>query len=188
MMYPFVTDPARAVTTVIPIDLVAGKAGKPVTVGCTHLHTATTTGPLTLHGDRVASGSEEDDMPSTLIPTCSSCGLRFENRPLLELHLRENHPLHRPAAEPGRPVDSGTKAGTIIVTSPRRPRRPHSEWAMTGLRRVTGAFRHANAELLLASELLLRPGGQPRPSQPAGPHAEAGAHQPSASMRTDRAA
>jgi hypothetical protein len=126
-------------------------------------------------------------MPNTLIPTCSFCGLRFENRPLLELHLREDHPPHRPAAEPGPPVDSGTKAGTI-VTSPRRPRPPHPGWAMTELRRVTGAVRRANAELLLASELMLRPGGQPRPPQPADPHAEAGAHQPSASMRTDRAA
>lgn len=127
-------------------------------------------------------------MPSTLIPTCSFCGLRFENRPHLELHLREDHPLHRPAAEPGRPLDSGAKAGTIIVTRPQRPRRPHPGWAMTGLRRVTGAIRHANAELLLASELMLRPGGQPRPSQPTDPHAEADARQPSASMRTDRAA
>jgi hypothetical protein len=37
-------------------------------------------------------------MPSTLIDTCTLCGLRFSNRPLLELHIREDHrrpPAHR---------------------------------------------------------------------------------------------
>jgi hypothetical protein len=30
-------------------------------------------------------------MPTTLIDTCPLCGLRFRNRPLLELHIREDH-------------------------------------------------------------------------------------------------
>ena len=30
-------------------------------------------------------------MPTTLIDTCPLCGLRFGNRRLLELHLREDH-------------------------------------------------------------------------------------------------
>ena len=139
-------------------------------------------------------------MTSTLIPTCSFCGLRFENRPLLELHLREDHPGRGPAGAPAsqphpqspagedrrRPADSRTKAGTI--TGPRRPRRPLTGWAMTGLRRITGAFRHANAELLLASELTFHPAGRPRPPQPADPPVEADAHQAGTSGRTDRAA
>jgi hypothetical protein len=29
-------------------------------------------------------------MPSTLTPTCPFCGLRYVNRPLLELHIRED--------------------------------------------------------------------------------------------------
>ena len=40
-------------------------------------------------------------MPSTLNPTCPLCGLRYLNRPLLELHLREDHPQHNRAAEEG---------------------------------------------------------------------------------------
>jgi hypothetical protein len=44
-------------------------------------------------------------MPSTLIATCSLCGLRFANRALLDLHLREDHPRRRPKdpAEPSAP-------------------------------------------------------------------------------------
>jgi hypothetical protein len=34
---------------------------------------------------------EEEDMPSTLTPTCPFCGPRYVNRPLLELHIREDH-------------------------------------------------------------------------------------------------
>jgi len=31
-------------------------------------------------------------MPATPIRTCPLCGLRFANSPLLELHIREDHP------------------------------------------------------------------------------------------------
>ena len=30
-------------------------------------------------------------MPTTLTPTCPLCGLRYADRPLLELHVREDH-------------------------------------------------------------------------------------------------
>jgi hypothetical protein len=30
-------------------------------------------------------------MPSMLNPACPLCGLRFGNKPLLDLHLREDH-------------------------------------------------------------------------------------------------
>jgi hypothetical protein len=119
-------------------------------------------------------------MTSTLTPTCSFCGLRFEHRPLLELHIREDHRLrrgkpaapgqgnpagarasrphpHSPSSRRGEPdTTPGTKAGSTMTGPPRR-RRPRSGRAMASLRRVIGAFRHANAELLLASEVMMRP-------------------------------
>lgn len=98
-------------------------------------------------------------MTSTLTPTCSLCGLRFQNGPLLELHLREDHPRHSAPAEPGHGAPR-TKTGTP-ATGP-RPRRPRAGRAMTAPRRVAGAFRHVNAELLLASEAMLRLPGVPR--------------------------
>lgn len=30
-------------------------------------------------------------MPNTLNPACPFCGLRFENKPILDLHMREDH-------------------------------------------------------------------------------------------------
>jgi hypothetical protein len=41
-------------------------------------------------------------MTITQIATCPLCGLRFSNRPLLELHLREDHP-RRPREQPEQP-------------------------------------------------------------------------------------
>jgi hypothetical protein len=38
-------------------------------------------------------------MPTMLIPTCPLCGLRYGNRALLELHIREDHRPRR--AQPG---------------------------------------------------------------------------------------
>lgn len=35
--------------------------------------------------------SEEDDMPITPNPACPLCGLRFGNKPLVDLHLWEDH-------------------------------------------------------------------------------------------------
>lgn len=146
-------------------------------------------------------------MTSTLTPTCSLCGLRFENRPLLELHLREDHPQHSAPAEPGRGTPaaapasrprprgparrpepataSGAKAGPGPA-DPQRPRRAHTGWARTALRGVIGSFRHVNAEFLLASEAMLRLPGEPRRS--AEPLAGPDAHQAAVSGRTDRAA
>jgi len=135
-------------------------------------------------------------MTSTLTPTCSLCGLRFENRPLLELHLREDHPRHSASAEPGRGTpaavpasrprprgpagrrpEPATASRTTAGPGPAGPRRPHrtrTGWARIALGRVTGAFRHVNAELLLASEAMLRLPGEPR--RPADPPGAADAH------------
>jgi len=46
-------------------------------------------------------------MSATLIRTCPLCGLRFDNLPILELHIREDHrPQGRRAAR-----DDGDAAG-----------------------------------------------------------------------------
>lgn len=39
-------------------------------------------------------------MPSTLISACPLCGLRFANRALLDLHIREDHLERKNLAEP----------------------------------------------------------------------------------------
>lgn len=153
-------------------------------------------------------GTEEDDMTSTLTPTCSFCGLRFENRPLLELHVREDHPQRGPTAEsrqsnPAAPASQpaprspasghgqlasapSASAGTAGTDSP-RPRRPRTAWVTTGMRRVIGAFRRANAELLLAAEVMLHPAGPPRPrQQSADPPAEPDARHHATSRLADR--
>ena len=43
-------------------------------------------------------------MTTALIDTCPLCGLRFSNRPLLELHLREDH-RRPPPRRKGKPGD-----------------------------------------------------------------------------------
>ena len=139
--------------------------------------------------------SEEDDMPSTLAPACSPCGLRFASRPLLELHIREDHvPRNRPA-EPDHDDSSGVKASqpsaggpsrrqnqasrlprttneVIAMTVTRRPRRRRPGWAMTAPRRAIRALRYVNEELVRASEAMIRsaraPQTRPRPAAPAG--------------------
>lgn len=60
-------------------------------------------------------------MPTMLIPTCPLCGLRYASRPLLELHIREDHRSRRGAGPDGR--DPG---GT---PNPQRPERSTAERA-----------------------------------------------------------
>jgi len=45
-------------------------------------------------------------MSATLIRTCPLCGLRFDNLPILELHIREDHRRRerRPAPDDGGPA------------------------------------------------------------------------------------
>lgn len=47
------------------------------------------------------------------------------------------------------------------MTTAQLPRKPVG-WARTALHGTIRAFRHANAELLLASEAMFRPPGAPR--------------------------
>jgi hypothetical protein len=52
-------------------------------------------------------------MSATLIRTCPLCGLRFDNLPILELHIREDHRgrKRRPAPEDGDPAATDGPAG-----------------------------------------------------------------------------
>lgn len=137
-------------------------------------------------------------MTSTLTPTCSFCGLAFANRPLLELHVREDH-LPRgqrkdPGLSPGRDADdpdrreaqpaasSATKE-VITTTSAPLPGRPRTGWAAAAMRRVAGAFRRAHAELLLVSEIMFRRPDASRHSRPASPPARQDGHPTATSGR-----
>ena len=120
-------------------------------------------------------------MPSTLNPTCPLCGLRFSNGALLDLHIREDHVNRDRPAESDRD-DSGDTGTSLVRAGPdqgddRAPsqlrstdemvtgtatRRPPSGPAMTTLRRVIGALRTANDELLRASEAIIRSARAPQ--------------------------
>jgi hypothetical protein len=118
-------------------------------------------------------------MPSTLNPTCPLCGLRFTGRPLLELHIREDHlqqssravPDHDDSGDarasqprvrgifPPHSLVSGRLSTTnqlMTTTSARRPRLSRSGWAMTALRRAIRTLRYVNEELVLPSEAISR--------------------------------
>jgi hypothetical protein len=138
-------------------------------------------------------------MTTTLTPTCALCGLRFENRPLLDLHLCEDHPQRRPTADPGRATPAPAAFAPPPRTSPENsspqapatdagPGQPRGGRSLRGLRRIGRAFRHANAQLMLASELLVRPALRPRSTRPAAPPAGPDAHQPASKGRIGRAA
>jgi len=101
-------------------------------------------------------------MSSTLTTTCPLCGLRFPGRPLLDLHMRDDHQKQNRPAEPdrdesrhtGAPGDGagGTARGdglavgqagiadeeVIAMTSKQRSR---SAQAMAALRRAIGMLR-----------------------------------------------
>jgi hypothetical protein len=140
-------------------------------------------------------------MPGTLTPACSFCGLRFAGRPLLELHIREDHLQRDRHGEPDRGDAAGAwvsqpRAGApapahgqssrspraakevITMTATPRRRRLRAGWAMTAARAVIRMIRHVHAGTLLASEAMCRPVGvaQPRSraEMPAGPPEHAG--------------
>ena len=114
-------------------------------------------------------------MTSMLNPTCPLCGLRYASKPLLELHIREDHRPRR-RAQSGRLDADGTRApssaaGTLShrsglasrpsrtvkeVTAMTAARRPRPGQAMAVVRRVLRALRHANDELMRTSEATIR--------------------------------
>lgn len=120
-------------------------------------------------------------MPGTLTPTCSFCGLRFASRPLLELHVREDHLQRDHCPEPDRgnaararasqprtdapaPTHGQSSRPPRITRNPTlRRRRLRLGWAMTAARAVIRIIRRINAELLPASEAMFRPVGAPQP-------------------------
>ena len=128
-------------------------------------------------------------MTSTPNPACPLCGLGYASKPLLELHIREDHrPRHR--AQPGPLEAGGTGVSSPAADSPsRRPglasrpartvkevtamtatRRPRIRQVMTVPRRVLRALRHANDELMRTSEAIIcsarAPQSRPHPRRP----------------------
>lgn len=118
-------------------------------------------------------------MTGTPTPTCQLCGLRFASRPLLELHIREDHRGERRDG-PGRDRD-GTRATPAsarparsrgLAAKPSRTtkeaaataaaRRPRRGPALTVPRRAIRALRHVNDELLAASEAIIGSARAPR--------------------------
>ena len=143
-------------------------------------------------------------MPSTLTPTCPFCGLRYANRPLLELHIREDHLQRNRRGKPGHddPGDTRTsqpRAGVlsrghglaprptrstnevIAVTATRRPCRPSPGW-------VIRALRYVKETLVLASQAPFPPAGARRPRPAADAPAERHTHPAPAPEHADRAA
>ena len=106
-------------------------------------------------------------MLSTLNPACPLCGLRFGNKPLLDLHIREDHRqrvfrerdgdsdpggTRAPASEADRPPDPADPAATPSWTSKKAAARPArrgggADRAKTALRRALGALHKAAGEL-----------------------------------------
>jgi len=118
-------------------------------------------------------------MPTTLNPTCPLCGLRYTDRPLLDLHIREDHRRRddRPEPDPGDSGDAGTSppraralfplhslaaglhpATREVTAAPaeRPSRRPRLGWASTALHRVAGALRYTDQQMMLVFETLAR--------------------------------
>jgi hypothetical protein len=115
-----------------------------------------------------------------MTPTCPLCGLHYANRPMLELHIREDHRRRR-RAEPGDP-----SGGHELAPTPSRTTKEVT--AMTATHRVIRAVRHVNDELLRASEAIIRSARAPQPRPPASAPADAEAHPGTASERAGRAA
>ncbi len=105
-------------------------------------------------------------MPNTLNPACPLCGLRFENQPIMELHIREDHrrrasresnddgdpgitrspttgadnlaDANEPAAAPSR---TSTATATATATGGPAGRRGRVRRAKTALRRTLRILR-----------------------------------------------
>jgi hypothetical protein len=129
-------------------------------------------------------------MLSTLNPTCPLCGLRFENKPLLDLHIREDHRqrVFRERHEDSDPVrtrapasgaesipDPADPAATPPWTSKKaaRPaRRGRADRAKTALWRALRALHKSSANYgapqarLWASSRTAVPPARSRASRP----------------------
>jgi hypothetical protein len=112
-------------------------------------------------------------MTTTLHPACPLCGLRFGSRPLLDLHIREDHrqrdpgDIQVPMPRSGTASDLPTPAATPVsatkeVTATTAAHRPRSG-ITPGPRRVLHALRYANDELTRAFEAIIRSARAPKP-------------------------
>ena len=147
-------------------------------------------------------------MTSTLTPACPLCGLRYASKPLLDLHIREDHRPRR-RAQPGRPdVAGGTRASSPAASSPSRrtglaarpsrtakevtamtaTRRQQTGQVITVPRRALRALRHVNDELTRASEAIIRSARAPRPRPRIQAPAARNTAPGTATNRADRAA
>jgi hypothetical protein len=128
-------------------------------------------------------------MTSTLNPACPLCGLRYQSKPLLEVHIREDH-----RQQPGRRGSGGAGASPPVGGDPGRydpasgPSRTMRE--VTGVtttrdsrggqviaiaRRALRSLRHVNDELLRAGEAIIGTARalQPRRAQQDRPRVQA---------------
>lgn len=147
-------------------------------------------------------------MTGTLNPACPMCGLRFASKPLLELHIREDHRRRDQRAQPGRRAPGGSRATSAradrpahrhgLPSGPSRSRKevtsmtathhPRARQVRTIPRRAIRALRYVNDELMRAHEAIIRPAraplSRPRAKAPAGGHPRSA----TPAQHTDRAA
>jgi hypothetical protein len=146
-------------------------------------------------------------MTSTLTPACPLCGLRYASKPLLELHIREDHRPRR-RAKPGRRDAGGTGVASPVAGRPSRrsslasrpsrtakevtamtaTHRPRLRRVMTVPRRVLRALRYANDELTRASEAIIRSARAPQSRPQIQAPAARDTHPGTLTERADRAA
>ncbi len=105
-------------------------------------------------------------MTSTLNPACLLRGLRYANKPLVELHVRGDHRSRR-QAQPGRVDVGGTRASWLTAGSPSRGMAPTAASAAPRAstdrpRRILRAFRQVNYGLMRASQAVIRQAPAPR--------------------------
>lgn len=130
-------------------------------------------------------------MPSTMNPACLLCGLGFGNKPLLDLHIREDHHQPVPRAQDGHRDPGVTRAAASRADGPPHghdlasaPSRTAKTTARTtrhrrrdgraALRRGLRAVRYISDELLRASGAVTRSArAQPRPQTPVPPAGQA---------------
>lgn len=127
-------------------------------------------------------------MSSTLMPTCPLCGLRYSNQALLELHIREDHPRHRPAAEePQHDAGSRTTKEVTTVTAAPQPRRQRSPSVIKAARPGIHALGKLSRQLPGRMATRFSPLRPRRPLAAGKPPADRDAHAASPE-RSDRAA
>ena len=132
-------------------------------------------------------------MSGTLTTACPLCGLRYADRPLLELHIREDHlqwnrgaePDHEESGDAGHPSPAPrgpsrphglasallSTMNKVMATTTTRPGRSRSGSAMTTPHWAIRTVRYVNEELVRASEAIsrsARTATRPRADVPAG--------------------